>query len=137
MKLSLDEYDKVNALIPGLFQFDEKEMFTQAALAITENELYFYDDNAPKQIMGEIYHYPILKRVKLDNIVMALDEKITGNKQLNTMARLNFIMEEEDENLYFYYYLNDKRDVDAFIKELAACGIKTKKRKVDLSPENI
>ena len=137
MKLSLDEYDKVKAIVPGLFQFNENEMFTQAALAITDDELFFYDDNAPAQIMGEIYHYPILKRIKLDDIQMALDEKIVRNRQMDNMARLNFLMEDSDENILFYYYLSDKRDIADFIKELADAGIKTKKRKVDLSPENL
>ena len=137
MKLSLDEYDKVLAIVPGLFQFNENEMFTQAALAITEDELFLYDDNAPAQIMGEVYHYPILKRIKLDDIAMALDEKIVRNIQLSEMGRLNFLMEETDENILFYYYLSDKKDIQDFIKELANCGIKTKKRKVDLSSENL
>ena len=92
MKLSLDEYDKVRAIVPGLFQFNENEMFTQAALAVTDDELFFYDDNAPAQIMGEIYHYPILKRIKLDDIQMALDEKIVRNRQMDNMARLNFLI---------------------------------------------
>ena len=137
MKLSLDEYDKVRAIVPGLFQFNENEMFTQAALAITDDELYLYDDNAPAQIMGDVYHYPILKRIKLDDISMALDEKIIRNAQLNDMGRLNFLMEETDENILFYYYLSDKKDIQDFIKELADAGIKAKKRKVDLSPENL
>ena len=137
MKLSLDEYDKVKAIVPGLFQFNENEMYTQAALAITDNELYLYDDNAPAQIMGDVYHYPILKRIKLDDISMALDEKIVRNAQLDNMGRLNFLMEETEENILFYYYLSDKKDIADFIKELAEAGIKTRKRKVDLSPENL
>ena len=137
MKISLDEYDKVNAIMPGLFQFNENEMFTQAALAVTENELFFYDDNAPTQIMGEVYHYALKKRVKLDDILMVLDEKITHNKQLDNMGRLNFVMEDEDESLIFYYYLSDKGDVAAFLKELSACGIKAKKRSVDLSADKL
>ena len=137
MKLSLDEYDKVRAIVPGLFQFNENEMFTQAALAITDDELFFYDDNAPAQIMGVVYHYPILKRIKLDDIQMALDEKIVRNRQMDNMARLNFLMEDSDDNVIFYYYLSDKKDIADFIKELADAGIKTKKRKVDLSPENL
>ena len=137
MKLSLDEYDKVRAIVPGLFQFNENEMFTQAALAITDDELFFYDDNAPAKIMGDVYHYPILKRIKLDDIQMALDEKIVRNRQMDNMARLNFLMEDSDDNVLFYYYLSDKKDIADFIKELADAGIKTKKRKVDLSPENL
>ena len=137
MKLSLDEYDKVRAIVPGLFQFNENEMFTQAALAITDDELFFYDDNAPAQIMGDVYQYPILKRIKLDDIQMALDEKIVRNRQMDNMARLNFLMEDSDDNVLFYYYLSDKKDIADFIKELADAGIKTKKRKVDLSPENL
>ena len=137
MKLSLDEYDKVIAIAPGLFQFHDNEMFTQAALAITDDQLFFYDDNAPKQIMGEVYHYPILRRISLDDIQMALDEKISGNRQLNNMGRLNFLMVDTDENILFYYYLSDKRDINNFIKELAHAGIKTKKRRVDLSLGNL
>ena len=137
MKITLDEYDKVRAVVPGLFQFNENEMFTQAALAITDDELFLYDDNAPTQILGEVYRYSIKKRIKLDDISMALDEKITRNIQMNEMGRLNFLMEETDENILFYYYLSDKKDIQDFIKELADAGIKTKKRKVDLSPENL
>ena len=137
MKISLDEYDKVRAIIPGLFQFNENEMFTQAALAVTDDELFFYDDNAPTHIMGDVYHYALQKRVKLDDIMMVLDEKITHNKQLNTMGRLNFVMEDEDESLIFYYYLTDKGDVTSFLKELSSVGIKAKKRAVDLSPDKL
>ena len=68
---------------------------------------------------------------------MALDEKIVRNAQLDNMGRLNFLMEETEENILFYYYLSDKKDIADFIKELAAAGIKTRKRKVDLSPENL
>jgi hypothetical protein len=53
------------------------------------------------------------------------------------MGRLNFLMEETEENILFYYYLSDKKDIADFIKELEEAGIKTKKRKVDLSPENL
>ena len=137
MKISLDEYDKVRAMIPGLFQFNENEMFTQAALAVTDDELFFYDDNAPTHIMGDVYHYALKKRVKLDDIMMVIDEKITHNKQLNTMGRLNFVMEDEDESLIFYYYLTDKGDVTSFLKELSSVGIKAKKRAVDLSPDKL
>ncbi|MBR5997348.1 MAG: hypothetical protein IK028_04945 [Bacilli bacterium] len=137
MKISLDEYDKVRAIVPGLFQFNENEMFSQAALAVTDDCLYFYDDNAPTQIMGEVYHYIIKKRVSLDDIVMVLNEKITNNRQLKNMARLNFVMEDEEDELIFYYYLSDKGDADRFIKELAGCGIKTKKRSVDLSADKL
>ena len=102
MKISLDEYDKVNAIMPGLFQFNPNEMFTQAALAVTDSQLFFYDDNAPTQIMGEVHHYIIKKRVSLDEIVMVLNEKITNNRQLRNMGRLNFVMEDEDDSLIFY-----------------------------------
>ena len=68
---------------------------------------------------------------------MALDEKIVRNRQMDNMARLNFLMEDSDDNILFYYYLSDKKDIADFIKELADAGIKTKKRKVDLSPENL
>ena len=66
-------------------------------------------------------------------------KKCSGWKQaqLNDLGRLNFLMEETEENILFYYYLNDKKDIADFIKELEEAGIKTKKRKVDLSPENL
>ena len=66
MKLSLDEYDKVKAIVPGLFQFNENEMFTQAALAITDNELYLYDVDG-EQLCSECLkeHFDKIKKVSL------------------------------------------------------------------------
>lgn len=132
MKLNVESYSDVIAMIAGLFQFKENEQFTQTALAVTENEILFYDDNAPDRKEGEEYYYQVKKRLSLDDITMVVDEKITKCRQLNNLGRLNFLSQDEDKAFVFYYFISDKKDVQSFCKELASLGIKTKKKKVNL-----
>lgn len=144
MKMSLDENEKILEMLSGLFQFNESEQFTQAAIAVTDDELVFYDDNAPDEKQTIRYVYHIKKRISLENVLLVLDEKIKKNKFLKNMGRLNFIVEEEDEDgdiepteVLFYYYLNDRRAAETFLDELKKLKIKTKKRKIDLNYPNL
>ena len=132
MKLSLDEYNKVKAMIPGLFQYEPNALFTQTALAITDDDLVFYDDSMPNDKKEGTYHYAIKKRVNLEEVLMVLDEKIIKNPQLSEFGRFTFVEEKQEDCLEFYYFLRDKKQVVSFIKELRAQGLKVKKRKVDL-----
>ena len=133
MKLVIDEYKDAVAAIPGLFQFNSNEQFTQSVLTLTEKELLFYDDNAPSDVSGETYHYVVKKRVNLDDVCFVINEKIIKNKELANLGRFNFILEEEENCFEFYYFLNDKKEVQDFIKMMKREGIKVKKRKIDLS----
>ena len=137
MILNVDEYNSITAIIGGLFQFKENDLFSQAELAATEKELLIYDDHAPDEIKGETYHYTIKKRVSLDDIKVVLDEKIIHNKDMAHLGRLAIVLDDEDQSFFFYYFVNDKREVASFLKTLAAYRIKSKKIKIDLSRENM
>ena len=132
MKLSLDEYEKVKALISGLFQFGENELYSQAALAVTDTELFLYDDHRPTDKNGGVYHYQIKKRYKISDIDFILDERITKNPDLCNNGRLYFYSEDENKSFEFYYFLNDKKEVSDFLKILKEKGVITQKRKVAL-----
>ena len=144
MKIDLDEYTNVRELISGLFQFDPMQKFSPAAMAVTDEELLFYDDSAPdeKQSIHLIYH--IKKRIKLENVMIVLHDKFKKNKYLKNMARINFLVEEEDEEgdtdnveVAFYYYLDEQSAAERFVRELKSLGVKVKKRKVDISYSKI
>ncbi len=133
MKLIIEEYKNAKAAIAGLFQFSPTEKFTQTILAITENSFLFYNDNKPDSKEGENYKYSVKRRLNLDDYPLVVDEKIVRNKDLANMGRLNFCADEEAKCFEFYYFLNDKKTVQEFIKELKNSGIKIKNRTVDLS----
>ena len=133
MKLIVEDYKNVKAIIAGLFQFNHNEKFSQVVLAITENQIMVYNDNKPDSKEGENYHYSVKKRIGLEEYPLVVDEKIIKNKELANMGRLYFYSSEEEKCFEFYYFLNDKREVQEFIKELKNSGIKIRKRKVDLS----
>ena len=137
MKINLDESSKIRALISGLYQFDENDLFSQAALAVTDDELFIYDDHSPTDKNGGEFHYIIKERYKIDDVNAALDEQLMRNRQFKHLGRLNFVVGEDEDEVLFYYFLNDKKEVQEFIKELKAVGLKVKKFKVDLSPNNL
>jgi len=134
MKLVIEEYKNAKAVIAGLFQFNPTEKYTQTILAVTEDSFLFYNDNKPDAKEGDNYKYSVKRRLKLDDYPLVIDETIIKNKDLSNMGRLNFFCEEDDEKCFeFYYFLNDKKAVQGFLKVLKNSGIKIKNRKVDLS----
>ena len=137
MILNVDEYNSVTIMLAGLFQFGENELFSQAELALTDNEVLIYDDHAPDEVKNDTAHYRIKKRVPLENITVVLNEKIVNNKDMAYLGRLVFAHEEEEQSFIFYYFVNDKKEVAAFCKALGALRIKVKKIKIDLCRENL
>ena len=123
MKITLDEYDKVNALISGLFQFGENELFSQAALAVTEDEFFIYDDHRPTDKNNGAYHYVIKKRFKVNKYDIVLDETLKGLADLSNYGRLYFYSEDEERCFEFYYMVNDRKQVNFFLKKLKSMGI--------------
>lgn len=133
MKLIIEEYKNAKAVMAGLFQFNPNEKFTQTILTVTDNEFLFYNDNKPDTKEGENYKYNVKKRLNLDDYPLVIDEQIIKNKDLANMKRLTFYSEDEDKCFEFYYFLNDVKEAQEFIKRLKKFGIEIRNRKVDLS----
>ena len=125
MRVKLDEYDKVTALISGLYQFGENELFSQAALAVTDEEFFLYDDHRPTDKNNGVYHYVIKKRFNVNRYDFVVDEKLKGDADLSNYGRLFFYSEDEDQCFEFYYMVNDRKEVNKFLKELKNLGLAT------------
>jgi len=135
MKINLDESNKITALIPGLFKFDEDGLFSQAALALTEKELFIYDDHRPTDKNNGVYHYVIKKRYKLSHYSFVLDEKLKSNTELSNYGRLYFYSDDEGECFEFYYMVNDMKKVKDFLKNLKNQGIPNAKRTTSIKSD--
>lgn len=127
MKINLDEYDNVNSLISGLFQFGENEPFSQAALGVTEEEFLLYDDHRPTDKNNGVYHYTVKKRFKVNKYDFVIDETIRGNPELSNYGRLFFYSTDEERCFEFYYMVNDRREVNKFLKYLNSLGLSNTK----------
>ena len=123
MKINLDEYDKVLALISGLFKFEENSPFSQAALAVTEDEFFVYDDHRPTDRNGGAYHYVIKKRFDIDDYRFVLDERLIKNPDLEPYGRLYFYGEDADDSFEFYYLISDRKEKIKFLKQLKELGL--------------
>ena len=137
MKINLDEFDKVIVWISGLFQFGENELYSQAALAVTEDELFIYDDHRPTDKNNGVYHYVIKRRFKLKHYAFILDETIKGNADLSNYGRLYFYSEEDDKSFEFYFLVNERKEVNAFLKELKSLGIRNTKKTTKIKPTHL
>ncbi len=127
MKINLDEYDNVNSLISGLFQFGENELFSQVALGVTEEEFLLYDDHRPTDKNNGVYHYTVKKRFKVNKYDFVIDETIRGNPELSNYGRLFFYSTDEERCFEFYYMVNDRREVNKFLKYLNSLGLSNTK----------
>ena len=137
MKINVDEYNRVSLMLAGLFQFQENNNFVQTQLALTQTELLFYDDSEPSEVKGEELHYKVKKRVLLDDYSLVLNETIKKNRDLANLGRLVFISEDEEKTFIYYYFLEDKKQVKAFLKALKKVRIKSRNETVDLSHDNL
>ena len=132
MNVNAEELDKADALLPGLFKFDDFESFSQAVIAVNEQFIYLYDDHAPSEINGDNYFYKVKRRFSLDSISSILDEKINKQPDLAGLGRIG-IMVGEDEPQYFYYQLSNKKMAQNFLKCLKRYGLTIDSRKVSLT----
>ena len=133
MKVQIEQFDKIKALLPGLFQFEKNGFFSQAELAITEEELLIYDDHSPDTIEGDVYGYKIKVRYPLSSVNILANEKIIKNNDLREYGRLN-ISFKEGESAYFYYYVSDHNKLSNFINAAISLNVKIKNRRVDFAP---
>ena len=135
MKLSLDEYNKVEKMLAGLYQYSENDLFVQSELALSEDEFLFYDDSGPDDIKGDTFHYTVKKRVAIKDVAVVLKEKIIKNKALKKYGRLDFLAKTGESLFEYYYFLSDKKIIKDFLKTLKKRGLKIKNREIDLSQE--
>ena len=128
-----EDIEKGRAFLPGLFKFNEDELFNQALLAINDDLLFIYNDHAPDSVLGDDWTYSIKKRFFLKEIKMVVNEVIIKNKDLEGLNRLAIVMTDSKTPHYFYYFNQDKANSKNFIAGLKHYGVSVQTRKVDLS----
>lgn len=128
-----EDIEKGRAFLPGLFKFNEGELFNQALMAVEESTLFIYNDHAPDSVLGDDWTYSVKKRFFLNEIKMIVNEVIIKNKDLEGLNRLAIVMKDTKETFYFYYFNQDKDNSKNFIAGLKHYGLSVQTRKVDLS----
>ena len=128
-----EDIEKGRAFLPGLFKFNEEELFNQALMAINEDMIFIYNDHAPESILGDDWTYSVRRRFFLRDIKMVVNEVIIKNKDLEGLNRLAIVMQGSKTAQYFYYFNQDKDNYKNFIAGLKHYGVSVQSRKVDLS----
>lgn len=132
MKIRAEDMEKARALLPGLFKFDESERFSQAILALGEDELFIYCDHAPDYVDSEEKVYHVKMRFPKNNIATVVDEKLMKQPELAALDRIA-ILASNKETYYFYYFNDKNKVVSNFIAGLKHYGYPFQSHKVDMS----
>ena len=132
MKIRAEDMEKARALLPGLFKFDESERFSQAILALGEDELFIYCDHAPDYADAEEKVYHVKMRFPKNNISTVVDEKLMKQPELAALDRIA-ILASNKETYYFYYFNDKNKVVSNFIAGLKHYGYPFQSHKVDMS----
>lgn len=136
MSIKAEEFEKVISFIPGLYKFNEAQLFSQAILALTDKELLFYNDHAPDKVEGDVKSYIIKRRIPLDEIDVVVDEKIVKRPELTGLNRLTIVFLNDQEDCHFFYFLENIKAVKEFLKSLKRSRISIVESKVDFSKNN-
>lgn len=139
MNINIEEYKNCQAFLPGLYKFLENSLFSQAILAITDKEILIFDDHAPDVVSGDTLTYKVKLRIPLQKIEAIINERIFNNKDMSGLSRFVFVRdvdnEDQDDEITFYYFLDDKKLLKEFLDNLRAHSFTVQNRKVDLSKE--
>ena len=132
MKIRAEDMEKARALLPGLFKFEEGERFSQAILALGEDELFIYGDHAPDYVDSEEKVYHVKMRFPKENINTVVDEKLIKQPELAAVDRIA-ILASNNETYYFYYFNDKNKVVSNFMAGLKHYGYDFQSRKVNMS----
>ena len=131
MNIHAEDIEKARAFLPGLFKFDEEGLFKQALLALSEDTLFIYNDNAPDTTFDEDWNYSVKLRIPLEDVKQVTNELIYKHPDLEGLNRLAIAVVGEDP-LYFYYYADDKKSSNNFLAGLKYYGVEVSDRRVEL-----
>ena len=135
MNINIEGYNSVAAFLPGLYKFAPDALFMQASLAVTDDALLIYNDHAPDQKINDVLTYKIQAKIPFTDIDTIVNELIINNKDIEGLGRLNILLEKGKGNLYFYYFIDDKKPLKFFLDILKRNGFRVSSRKVDLAKE--
>ena len=133
MSIKAEDFEKVQCLIAGLYKFDEEQPFSQALLGLTDQDLLIYNDHAPDRIEGDANVYLVRKRIPLENIDVAVDEKIVKRPELAGLNRLTFVFVTDEQDDHFFYYVENDREVKDFLKTLKRSKVSVVENKLKLN----
>ena len=133
MSIKAEDFEKVQYLIAGLYKFDEEQPFAQAVLGLTDDELLIYNDHCPDRIEGDAKIYQVRRRIPLESIDVAVDEKIVKRPELAGLNRLTFVFMSEEPDAHFFYYLENDRAVKDFLKALRRSKVSVVDNKLKLN----
>ena len=135
MNINIEEYNSIAAFLPGLFKFQENDLFLQAIVGATDKALLIFNDHAPDSKTADVLTYKVKTRISYADIAAIINEKIINNNDMSGLGRINIIINKQETGTYFYYFLEDKKKLRFFLDILKQNGFKVQNRKVDLARE--
>lgn len=135
MEITFEEGENILAVVPGLYQFEEDGLYHQAALAVTDSEVLFFDDSRPDSMTEDKAYYAIRRRFPISDIKNLSLENIKNGGKVKNMCRLNFILSNFDDSFVFYVRNKEGSYAVNFAKYIKKHKISTSRRDVDLKRE--
>lgn len=130
MGVVIEAFEKIRGILPGLFQFEKNDYFTQAELTVQEDELCIYNDHEPSEIVDANSKYYINVVVPFKSVKHIVVGKIK-NHELKKFGRIAIVFKEKKkEPLYFYYFVKDKKTFKKMLKLLKHNRLKIRKKTV-------
>ena len=79
--------------------------------------------------------YKVKVRIPYTDIYAVVNEKIINNNDMSGLSRLRIMLDKKDTGKFFYYFLEDKKQLKFFLSILKQNGFPAQNRKVDLAKE--
>ena len=135
MSIFAEEVENGIAFLPGLYKFGKEDLFSQAVLMLTKEEILIFNDNLPDSVDGADWTYNAKERISFENIELVTNELTITKRRLSVGTNRIIItlkkdesedLEEEKKPLSFFYYIDKNKVAANFLAGLKRCGVKTK-----------
>ena len=133
MSIIVEDVENGIAFLPGLFKFGVEDIFSQAVLMLTKEELIIFNDSAPDSVDGADWSYNAKERISFENIELVTNELIITKRPLAVSTNKIIInlkkdesedLEEEKKPLNYFYYTDDNKVAANLMAGLKRCGVK-------------
>ena len=134
---SLEFEDKLQSLAFGYIQQNEKTLFIPIVVSAGKDEkIYFYYDSIPDEKEGMFYRAKMVVPAKELDCVYHVTYK--NNVEFKDYGHISLIFEDRpDQMITFFYRSQDKKEINAFIRDLMGIGVPVKEAVKDKSHNDI
>ena len=118
-KVVLESKNDCVAMMFGLTQLTPSDLYSQCAIALSKENISFYNDNCYDMTGENGNHiHKIRINIPLSELVSIVRTTFIRNKKFKNHRKLSFVVNSQEMTIDVFYFKKDDKIVNGFLKML-------------------